>query len=521
MRVSEASLRLVVVAIVLGWTWCSAGARAADKSAALLTALESIRVDQLKGYVDHLADDALEGREAGSPGGRKAGDYLAAQLHRLGLSAAGVDGGYFQPFGPGFRNVLVRLEGSDPRFKHEHVVVGAHYDHIGYGKKGGSLGPAGQIHNGADDNASGTSALLELAEAFTMLPEPPKRSILFAFWDAEEKRMLGSKHWADQPTLPLQRVVAVLNLDMVGRLRNDRLEVFGSRLGYGWRRLVSQDNEGPLLMLEFPWTTQANGDHWPFLDRGIPAVMFNTGLHDDYHRPSDDAHLINVQGMRRVTRFALAVAYDLANRDQVPAFRQAGRREKDSTRPKVADQQGDGAERLGAAWHEQQPLGGAMRLTRVVVGSPAHQAGLQPGDRIVALAGRPIRNAEELTWAVTAAASTPVSIVVERPGHDGPLELTAQLAGTPMRVGIRWRVDDAEPGAVILTEVVPGSPAARAGLQPGDHVYQIAGRDFSDEAEFRRLARTLPGPLMLLVERDGQIRTVEIGLESQPLERAA
>jgi C-terminal processing protease CtpA/Prc len=225
--------------------------------------------------------------------------------------------------------------------------------------------------------------------------------------------------------------------------------------------------------------------------------------------------------MRRVTRLALVVTYDLASRDHVPAFRRAGRQEKDSTRPKVADPQHDGAERLGAGWEGGQPPGKGVRLSRVVVRSPADQAGLQPGDRVVALAGRPIRTADELTWAVTAAAGTPVSIVVERPGHDGPLELTAQLAGSPMRVGIRWRVDDAEPGAVVLTEVVPGSPAARAGLQPGDHVYQIAGRDFSGEAEFRQMARTLPGPLMLLIERDGQLRAVEIRLESQPLERAA
>jgi len=503
--------------------WGSIGSLAvlgAERDSSFRAALESIKCEELKGHVDYLADDALEGREAGSQGGREAGEYLAAKLEALGLPGAGVDGGFFQPFEPGFRNVLGLVKGGDPDLNKEYVVVGAHYDHLGYGTKQNSRGAAGQIHNGADDNASGTSALLELAEALTLLAQPPRRSILLALWDAEEKGMLGSKHWVAHPTLPLEHVVVLLNADMVGRLRDERLLAFGTRSGYGWRRLVSRGNEDIRLRLEFPWDLHGNGDHWPFFHRGIPVLMLHTDLHDDYHRPTDDAQLINVEGMRRVGQLLFTITYDLANDEAVPKYREAARQEKEATRRGLFDQKPELPERLGVQWEREPPPERGVCLTRVAVGSPAEKAGLEAGDRIIEFAGRVIQTSDEFTWAVTSA-ENPVSIVVERPGHDGPLELTGQLDGSPMRLGITWRPDDAEPGTLILTQVVPASPAARAGLNPGDSVYQIGGRDFADEAEFAELAKTLPDPLTLRVERDGQLRTVELHLSAQPLKRAA
>jgi C-terminal processing protease CtpA/Prc len=495
-------------------------AAAADRHASFSTALESISTEQLQGLVGYLADDALEGREAGSRGGREAGQYLAARLGQLGLTGAGVEGGYFQPFEPGFRNVLGLIEGGDPELRQQYVIVGAHYDHVGYGSKRNSRGPVGRIHNGADDNASGTSGLLEMIEAFVLLPEPPRRSILFAFWDAEEKGLLGSKHWARHPTLPLSQVVVTLNVDMIGRLRDDRLSVYGTRSGYGWRRLLSQGNAHSTLRMEFPWELKPNGDHWPFFDRGISTLMLSTGLHDDYHRPSDDAELINAAGMQRVSQLIFAVTYDLANLDAVPGFREAGRRERDVAGRPLPPKGPQRPERLGVQWRKPQPAGEGVVLSRVTAGSPADEAGLEPGDRIIEFAGRPVRASDELLWDVTAA-ENPVSLVVRRLGQEEPLGLEVQLAGRPLRLGITWRSDDAEPGAVILTEVVPGSPAARAGLQTGDHVYQIADRDFADEIEFGKRGRTTASPIRLLVERDGQLRTVVLHLESPSLEQAA
>jgi hypothetical protein len=520
MRRGELCFGRAVVVAAFACFLCFVAVWGAERDASFTAALESINVGELKGHVDYLADDALEGREAGKQGGREAGDYLGERLTELGMRGAGVDGGFFQPFGTDFRNVLAIVEGGDPDLSGEYVVVGAHYDHLGYGTKKTSRGPVGQIHNGADDNASGTSALLELAEAVTMLPHPPRRSIVLAFWDAEEKGMLGSKHWASQPLPPTERVVALVNVDMVGRLRDERLNVFGTRSGYGWRRLVSGSNEDADLKLDFNWDMKRNGDHWPFFDRSIPSLMLHTGVHEEYHRPSDDAHTINAEGMRRAARLLFALVYDLGNADKIPAFRPAATEEKESTRRVLADHEPEFPERLGVHFEAEQPPGPGVYIIRVTAGSAADSAGLRAGDRVIECSGRPIGTGDELRWAVTSA-SNPVSIVVRRSDDQPRVELTGHLPGNPMRLGITWSVDDAEPGTVILNRVVAGSPAAEAGLEPGDHVYQIAGRDFSDESEFAELAKTLAAPVKLLVERDGRLRTVEIRLDSGRLERAA
>ena len=207
----------------------SAGVGIAAESAALHAARESIRSADLRRHVEVLADDSMEGRAAGTRGGYAAGGYIAEQLRKGKFSPAGADGGYFQSVPTGGRNVLAMLNGADPKLSREVIVVGGHYDHVGYGNRGNSAGPAGYIHNGADDNASGTSALLELAEALMLLPSPPKRSILLAFWDGEEDGLLGSKHWMAHPTIPRERIAFFVNLDMVGRLRHDTMWLEGSR----------------------------------------------------------------------------------------------------------------------------------------------------------------------------------------------------------------------------------------------------------------------------------------------------
>lgn len=409
--------------------------RGEHRSAALHTALDSIRQDELKQHVDYLADERLEGREAGTRGGQMAGDYLIGQLSRLGLRPAGSDGGYAQPFGANFRNILAVMDGNDPELHDEIVAVGAHYDHIGYGTAGNSKGPVGYIHPGADDNASGVAGLLELAEAATFFPKPPRRAILFAFWDAEEKGMLGSKHWLQHPTLPGRRVAFYLNLDMIGRLRNDRLVVLGTRSSYGLRLLVSRQNVDPGLHLDFTWKLAPEADHFPFFDRGIPVLALFTGLHEEYHRPSDRPELIDTAGMRRVTRLALGVLDELANAERLAAFREASRQENEAQRKQLVN-------------------------------------------------SRPVPPAQ------------------------------------PLRVGITWRRDDAEPQTVEITAVVPQSAADRAGLKPGDRIIEVNGRALPGDDELRGLLRTMPGPCRLLIEREGLIQLKEIQF-SEALQRAA
>ncbi len=292
-------------------------AGAADQ-AVLHDALESITSSELSHHVDALADDTFEGREAGSRGGRAAGVYIGRELQRMGLAGAGDANGYYQSFGSAYRNILAQIEGSDPQLKDEIILLGAHYDHVGYGTASNSNGPTGYIHNGADDNASGIAALLEVAEALAQLDPAPRRTIVFAWWDGEEKGLLGSKHWIAQPTLPLDRVALMVNMDMVGRVRNDRLTVYGTRTGRGLRRLVSRRNRESDLWLDFTWEISDNSDHYPFFEHNIAILMLHSGLHDDYHRPSDDAEKVNAPGMQRVARLMLGFAHDLANGEALP-----------------------------------------------------------------------------------------------------------------------------------------------------------------------------------------------------------
>ncbi len=506
-----------VALLCCAWT-VSIGA--AEKSSAYLTALESIKTDDLERHVGHLADEALEGREAGRQGGRAAAKYLAEQYARLKIRGAGTNGGFFQPFPHYYRNVLAIIEGSDPELRDQVIVVCAHYDHLGYGGMA-SLGPYGHVHPGADDNASGTAAVLELAEAMTFFSSPPKRSILFANWDAEEKGLLGSKHWVAHPTIPLDRVAAVLNLDMIGRLRDERLTLFGARSGRGWRRLVCLHNNAG-LRLAFPWGIKPRADHYPFFSRGIPTLMFHTGLHDDYHRPGDVAELVNGSGMTQVTRLLFGVVCELANNPSaVPDFRAAARYETPVSERAILAQITKPADRLGVGWIEDAATTGGVRVSTIIAGSPARKAGLHAGDLIVRFAGREIRADDDFFAAVSSAAN-PATMTVKRPDEEKPLELTLQLTGVPLRWGITWRVDDAEPGMVILAHVVPGSPAAHVGLAVGDRVYRVGGQDFADEDGFARLAKSLDAPLQLLVERDGRMRIVTLRIErSEPLKRAA
>jgi hypothetical protein len=517
----SSNLRRLVFS-VLAWICCLAVcALAAEKSAAYRSALESITGADLTAYVQHLADVKMEGREAGTRGGRAAGDYLAERFAKFNLRPAGGSNRFEQPFPPNYRNILGMIPGADPQLKDEVIVVGAHYDHVGFGNRGNSYGPYGRIHPGADDNASGTSALLELAKAFGNLPGPPRRSILVAAWDAEEKGLLGSKYWVLHPTVPLEKIIACFDVDMIGRLRDDHLYVYGARSGCGWRRLVARQNDELGLQLDFSWEFKPDADYYPFYELGLPVLLFHTGLHENYHRPSDTADLINGEGMNRVVRLLFATVYELAESDAKIPYRKAAGRETPETERFIASQIVLPAERLGVSLDAKPAVEGGVSLVRVNHNSPADKAGLKPGDRIISCAGRDVHVDDDLIGAVMTAES-PVTVSLQRKGEDKPAEIAVELAGRPLRLGIVWRVDEAEPGTIILTHVVPGTPAARAGLQAGDRIYQIAGRDFADENAFIEMLKNPPDQLELLVDRRGKLRTVVIQFKpAEVLKRAA
>lgn len=482
-----------------------ASPRSTSGVTSLEEALDEIRPEQLMRHVNTLADDTLEGRAAGSRGGRAAANYVVSELRRIGVAPLGDNGSFVQDFRQSMRNIIAVIEGSDPRLKSEALVLGAHYDHVGYGTQKNSFGPLGLIHNGADDNASGTAGLLELAEAIQSLKKKPRRTIILAFWDGEEDGLHGSKHWLAHPTWPLNKVIGNINIDMIGRLGDattgrKNLEVHGSRSAAGFRQWFCEVNERSQLPLEFPWKLQADSDHWEFYSRGIPTVMLHTGLHKEYHRPSDDTHLINQKGLTDVTRFILDLAVSWADMDQPFAFREKSRTESEphqiafesKTRP---------APRLGLRWQVVARPTIELLVESVVAGSPASKAGLQPGDRIGTFDGEPLEGDADMKARVAAAGQT-----IELGFIRGGIAQTARvtLAGSPLRWGFSWRFDDAEPESPYVTHVAAGSVAEQADIKPGDRIGISSEDPPRSSGEWNEyMARDLD-ELTLVVERSGR-----------------
>ena len=427
----------------LAWTLLTAGMALIQPGTArtdefLALAPASITADDAARHVIALADDAFEGREGGTRGGRAAAAYIVDQIEHLGYQPAGGDGSYYQAFGSGLRNILALLPGSDPTLAAEVIVVGGHYDHVGYGTQKNSLGPFGFVHNGADDNASGVAGLIELMEAVRQLPQAPRRSILFAFWDGEEKGLLGSRHFLRMPppSLADKRIILSINFDMIGRLRERRLTVYGVRTAAGLRELLvaanNQPDGGSGLELAFDWDVDEDSDHYPFISAGIPTLMLHTGLHDQYHRPSDDVEHVNFAGIPRVTRLALAVVAVIADENAPPVFRPAARSESNGTRRRIEEQRPTTRPPRGRWGILSRSDPGEPTLPIVIDvarESPAAQAGLRAGDRLRAIDGARIKDQAGMVKAL-AAAGDECLIEVDRRGIVEVLLLQAMQPAT-------------------------------------------------------------------------------------------
>jgi hypothetical protein len=494
---------------------CGASRGQAIDHNALALAAASITKEELKSYIDVLADDTFEGREAGSRGGRAAGNYLLKAFEEHGATPAGEGGTYLQSFQSASRNILGLVEGGDSRLKDQVIVVGAHYDHVGYGRATNSYGPLGYIHNGADDNASGVAGVLELLDAVKRLPTPPKRSILFACWDGEEGGLHGSRHWISRPTVSLSRVIFNVNIDMIGRMKNGRLEILGVRTAPGLRRLVSEANgEGPAALV-FDWKLKADSDHWPFYERRIPFLMFHTGLHEDYHRPSDDAHRINYDGLAAVSKEIFWSVMRLAEAEQSPAFRDAARQEAAMSPYSLEQAVTPQPPRFGMPFRVEPGDPPKIILTGFSPGSPAEKSGLKPGDRLLEFQGQRVIDEARLRLQLLAARGE-TTVVVEREGTQTPLLFKVTPAGEPVRIGITWRWDEGEPGTVIVTQVIYGSAAHAAGLKVGDRIYAIGGRAFAAQQDFIALLTAAPSSLEVFVERDGRVHLATLKLAEDP-----
>ena len=287
------------------------------------------------------------------------------------------------------RNVIGFIPGNAPQLRDEIIVIGAHYDHLGFGEVGSLAPEPGDIHHGADDNASGTAAVMELARLLAQNRDRLKRSVLVIAFSAEEEGLLGAEHFLRNPTVPRENIVAMLNFDMVGRMSNNRVSISGVGTAAEWESMLRAANtEG--LTLQLSQSASGGSDHMPFMRREIPVLFFFTGMHPDYHRPSDTWEKINYEGQAQIVAMAERVIYALADRPERLQL----------TRPQQPQPQ-QGAQRRGfrvrigliPSYAEEN----GIVLEGVAPGSPAEQAGLKAGDRIVSVMGQQVKNIEELT----------------------------------------------------------------------------------------------------------------------------
>lgn len=344
-------------------------------------------------------------------------------------------------------NVVGLLPGSDAKLKDEVIVIGAHYDHLGRGGEGSLAPREGDIHHGADDNASGTAGLLELARKLSSgQVQKPRRTIVFIAFSGEEEGLLGSDYYVNHPVVPLANTVAMINMDMIGRLQDSKLIIGGVGTAPEWRAMLQTENsaeamrtaavnetrslqnlaedslkvdikgaEGrpvvvsangtPVVTASFPqllpevakpFTLTLNedgfgpSDHSSFYAKQIPVLFFWTGTHDDYHKPSDTADKINYEGQARIVWFVERIVRDLDKSDKRPTY----------TLAKSDPQQRTGFRVYLGTIPNYADSNDGLKLDGVRDDSPAAKAGLKAGDKVVKLAGREVKNVYDYTYAL-------------------------------------------------------------------------------------------------------------------------
>lgn len=292
--------------------------------------MNSVTSKELKSHLYTIASDEMEGRESGSQGQKKAGKYLIEQYIKNEIGHPKTLKDYYQtvplPQGITSENIFAFIEGTEK--PDEIVVVSAHYDHLGIRK--------GKIHNGADDDGSGTVALLEIAQAFQQAKRDghgPKRSVLIFHTTGEEKGLLGSNYYSQNPVFPLKNTIADVNIDMIGRSdefhqnSNHYVYLIGSDyLSTDLYRICESANSQTVnLKLDYRYNDKNDpnrfyyrSDHYNFAKNGIPSVFIFSGVHEDYHQSTDDPEKIDYQALEKRTKLAFAIVWELANREKKP-----------------------------------------------------------------------------------------------------------------------------------------------------------------------------------------------------------
>jgi hypothetical protein len=318
------------------------------------------------------------------------------------------------------RNVMALLPGTAPTLRSEIVIVGAHFDHLGLGGEGSMSPDARTVHNGADDNASGTAGLLHIAEAMTRGPRPA-RSVLFIAFTGEEKGLWGSAHFVANPTVDLSRAVAMLNLDMVGRMVDDAVAVFGTGTAEQWETLADESNASLDRPLVLGYSPDGYGpsDHASFAGEGIPVLHFFTNTHSDYHRPEDDWVKINGEGIERVSQLTAEIAGRLAGLGGAEARTLTPvKQERPALAAASQASSPNGSRPYFGTIPDMTPRDFGLRITGVGEGSPAEEAGLQSGDVIVEFDGVEIADIYAYTYALREKQpGDEVVVIVERGGE--------------------------------------------------------------------------------------------------------
>lgn len=387
--------RTLILLTLIAWTsGCSPEKSAPQTSAPIIA-------EDVLSHIQFLAADELKGRETGTADEATAANYIADAFRKAGLDPAGEDGTYFQTFTVNMaamknphssadedslsekrmaKNVAALLNGTANR--EELIVIGAHYDHLGMGAFGSlSSSEEPKIHNGADDNASGTAGVLELAEYFAS--NRPETDILFLAFSGEELGLLGSQYFVDNPTVELDSTLAMINMDMIGRMKDRRLMIFGVGTSDTWEDLLTEANTDSLELDLVPDGTGAS-DHTSFYYKDIPVLHYFTDTHADYHRPSDDTEWINAGGEEMALKHLARVIQKLDDMDKKDlAFVSAPGEQRQSMTM-------DGPT-LGVL-PDYGYDGTGFRITGVSEGRAAQKAGLQGGDIIIEIGGMNIED---------------------------------------------------------------------------------------------------------------------------------
>ena len=287
-------------------------------------------------------------------------------------------------------NVIGILDGSDPVLKNETIVIGAHYDHLGRGGEGSLAPNSGQVHHGADDNASGTAGLLELARIFSAQRPKLKRTVVFIAFSGEEEGLLGSNYYVNHPVVPLADTVAMFNMDMIGRMKDRKLVISGVGTATEWRQLLTASNGG----FELSMNEDGFGpsDHSSFYGKKIPVLFFWTGTHSDYHKPSDTFDKINYTDEARILSFVARIIRDADSAEKRLTFTTA---KTDTTTPRT----GGFRVYLGTIPNYADSNDGLL-IDGVREASPAEKAGLKAGDKIVKIGNRDVKNVYDYTYAL-------------------------------------------------------------------------------------------------------------------------